>query len=229
MRQVETGYTPLGQEEQSDSKYNWRKYITKERKEKCAKGYALWITFALVTVLGLYLDFRCEGHHIMPKQWIYIPTDANVNDDCICDESKAADISQKHFVNSLEQVTAPSPYQCINDVDCNNGVCTSKQYFNGTVYGSKCVCNTGYITINDDICNYQQIIGLTALLLSIFVGGCGIDRCYMSRGNGCWICMGIVKGITAGGCGIWWIVDLVLIATAQLPDGNGQPLSPIGS
>ncbi len=60
---------------------------------------------------------------------------------------------------------------------------------------------------------------LTALLLSIFVGSLGIDRFYLG-----YIGLGIVKLLTLGGCGIWWLVDVILIATKQLKDSNGNPL-----
>ena len=47
---------------------------------------------------------------------------------------------------------------------------------------------------------------LAALLLSIFLGSLGIDRFYMGY-NG----TGILKLITFGGLGIWWLIDLILI------------------
>ncbi len=49
---------------------------------------------------------------------------------------------------------------------------------------------------------------LVALLLSIFVGSLGIDRFYMG-----YIGTGILKLITLGGFGLWWLIDLILIAT----------------
>ncbi len=60
---------------------------------------------------------------------------------------------------------------------------------------------------------------LTALLLSIFVGSLGIDRFYMG-----YIGLGILKLLTLGGCGVWWLIDVILIASKNLKDVNGNPL-----
>ena len=60
---------------------------------------------------------------------------------------------------------------------------------------------------------------LVALLLSIFLGEFGVDRFYTGS-----IGLGIVKLITCGGFGIWWIVDIILLAVGKYRDGNGNPL-----
>jgi hypothetical protein len=60
---------------------------------------------------------------------------------------------------------------------------------------------------------------LTALLLSIFLGQLGVDRFYLG-----YIGLGVVKLLTAGGCGIWWLVDVIMIATESLKDAKGRPL-----
>ena len=48
-----------------------------------------------------------------------------------------------------------------------------------------------------------------SLVISILVGSLGIDRFYIGD-----IGLGIVKLITFGGCGVWWLVDLFLIMNA---------------
>jgi TM2 domain-containing membrane protein YozV len=61
---------------------------------------------------------------------------------------------------------------------------------------------------------------LVALLLSLFLGGFGGDRFYLGYTG-----LGVAKLLTCGGCGIWSIYDLIMIAMNNLPDANGQPLS----
>lgn len=59
----------------------------------------------------------------------------------------------------------------------------------------------------------------TALILSIFLGEFGIDRFYLG-----YIGTGILKLITGGGLGIWWIIDLVQIARGKMTTKDGQEL-----
>jgi TM2 domain-containing membrane protein YozV len=61
---------------------------------------------------------------------------------------------------------------------------------------------------------------LTTLLLNIFLGTLGIHRFY--TGN-----TGIALGqlFTLGGCGIWTIIDLILILTGDYKDGEGNSLN----
>ena len=60
---------------------------------------------------------------------------------------------------------------------------------------------------------------LTATLLSLFLGTLGIDRMYLG-----YVGLGVLKLITLGGCGIWALIDLILIAVGSLPDSEGRPL-----
>lgn len=60
---------------------------------------------------------------------------------------------------------------------------------------------------------------LVTLLLSIFLGGLGIHRFYVGKTG-----TAVLMLLTAGGCGIWQIIDIIMIATMSFKDGQGQPL-----
>ncbi len=60
---------------------------------------------------------------------------------------------------------------------------------------------------------------LTTLLLNLFVGPFGAHRFYTGD-----IGIGIAQLLTFGGCGIWTLVDLILILTGDYKDGEGNPL-----
>ena len=54
----------------------------------------------------------------------------------------------------------------------------------------------------------RNINWLITLLMSIIFGSLGIDRFIMGH-----IWLGILKLLTAGGFGIWWVIDVILVAT----------------
>jgi TM2 domain-containing membrane protein YozV len=60
---------------------------------------------------------------------------------------------------------------------------------------------------------------LTTLLLCIFLGFLGVHRFYTGH-----IVIGLIQLFTFGGCGIWWLIDLIMIATSSFTDSNGLPL-----
>lgn len=60
---------------------------------------------------------------------------------------------------------------------------------------------------------------LVTLLLCIFLGTLGAHRFYTGK-----ILSGVLQLVTAGGCFIWWLIDLFMILTGSFRDAEGRPL-----
>ncbi len=54
----------------------------------------------------------------------------------------------------------------------------------------------------------RKVNWVLTLIMSIIFGSLGVDRFIMGH-----VGLGILKLITFGGCGVWWLIDLILIAT----------------
>lgn len=61
---------------------------------------------------------------------------------------------------------------------------------------------------------------LVTLLLCLFVGGIGVHRFYAGK-----IGTGILQLITFGGCGIWTLIDLIMILTGNFTDKDGNAIT----
>ena len=57
---------------------------------------------------------------------------------------------------------------------------------------------------------------MTTLLLAFFLGFLGVDHFYTGK-----TMTGILKLITLGGCGLWALIDIIMIVTESYKDGNG--------
>jgi TM2 domain len=57
-----------------------------------------------------------------------------------------------------------------------------------------------------------------ALVLSVFLGCFGVDRCYL----GYFCPEGVLKCITLGAVGVWWIVDIILLIAGVLWPFDGS-------
>ncbi|UOG74038.1 TM2 domain-containing protein [Hymenobacter tibetensis] len=64
---------------------------------------------------------------------------------------------------------------------------------------------------------------LTAVLLSFFLGGLGVDRFYLGYTG-----LGILKLITLGGLGIWALIDFIRILIGDLKPKGGEYAKKLG-
>jgi len=51
------------------------------------------------------------------------------------------------------------------------------------------------------------------------LGGFGADRFYAGH-----IGLGVLKLLTLGACGIWALIDIILVATGKFSDADGLPI-----
>ena len=61
---------------------------------------------------------------------------------------------------------------------------------------------------------------LTAVILSFFLGYLGVDRFYLGQTG-----LGIAKLLTFGGCGVWSLIDFIMILMRSVTDADGRPLA----
>ena len=52
------------------------------------------------------------------------------------------------------------------------------------------------------------------LVLSVFLGMFGGDRFYTGRAG-----LGVLKLLTFGGYGFWWVTDIILVSQGRMKDG----------
>lgn len=78
---------------------------------------------------------------------------------------------------------------------------------------------------SDNFSSYQRPVQhtderwLTVLLLAIFLGELGVHRFYVGK-----IGTGILQLITLGGCGIWWLIDVIMVVTNNFSDDEGRKI-----
>ena len=90
--------------------------------------------------------------------------------------------------------------ECGKEVNEKAAVCT------------KCGVSTGFKSDNNGGKEW-----LTVLLLTLFLGPLGVHRFYTGHTG-----IGVVQLLTFGCCGIWTLIDLVLIITGKFKDSEGN-------
>ena len=60
---------------------------------------------------------------------------------------------------------------------------------------------------------------ITCLLLCWFLGILGVHRFYTGHTG-----IGVLQLLTLGGCGIWTLIDFIIIASGNFKDAQGNPI-----
>ena len=85
----------------------------------------------------------------------------------------------------------------------------------------KCGVLTGNVPVSKmpSPTNEEGFDWLTTLLLCIFLGHFGVHSFYTKRTT-----IGIIQLLTFGGCGIWTLIDFIMILVGTYRDGFDRPL-----
>lgn len=83
----------------------------------------------------------------------------------------------------------------------------------------KCGVRQQVINITQPIPQAEQNRWITTVLLCFFLGTFGVHRFYTGHTG-----IGILQLLTLGGCGIWVLVDFIIIVTGGFSDSNGVPI-----
>ena len=68
--------------------------------------------------------------------------------------------------------------------------------------------------------NTQNDKWLVSILLCFFLGPIGAHRFYTGH-----IGIGVIQLLTLGGCGIWVLIDFIILLTGNFKDGEGNPIT----
>jgi TM2 domain-containing membrane protein YozV len=80
----------------------------------------------------------------------------------------------------------------------------------------KCGCAVNGVKINQEVESKEWLI---VLLLCFFLGCFGVHRFYVGKTG-----TGVAQLLTCGGCGIWALIDFIMILVGSFTDAKGNPI-----
>lgn len=80
----------------------------------------------------------------------------------------------------------------------------------------KCGCAVNGVKINQEVESKEWLI---VLLLCFFLGYFGVHRFYVGKTG-----TGVAQLLTCGGCGIWALIDFIMILVGSFTDAKGNPI-----
>jgi hypothetical protein len=81
------------------------------------------------------------------------------------------------------------------------------------------ICMKCGVSLKNELAPGEGKDWLTTLLLCFFVGVFGVHRFYTGH-----TVIGVVQLLTLGGCGIWVLIDFIIIIIGTFKDSNGHLL-----
>ena len=73
---------------------------------------------------------------------------------------------------------------------------------------------------NSSVSNKKDDKWLISVLLCLFLGGLGAHRFYTGHTG-----IGVIQLLTLGGCGIWALIDFIILLTGNFKDAQGKPIT----
>merc|ERR1712034_36973 len=99
---------------------------------------------------------------------------------------------------------------------CSGDTCGA----HGRCKDSRCECDSPYINKDSSPCSYSAVVKSTTFYLSMFLGAVGFPWFLTAKGSSSYVCCGVAKLFTFGGCGIWATIDCIFVVINKHMDGN---------